>query len=382
MNATTSEIEKGFFEYSKDEESRRPNNKSISFDTWNEMLGSKLYDLNVQYTDYEDFFKAELKGGDVRSVMSKYLPRLLVGLGGGALHGVISVGFRGIESGSINQLAAGMAQLAVGWCVFPILQVERVQHIFHNHHQLQNILETMRMDQRIPSFTMSSHSNFKLNVANLVISDKIIEAVSDYAVNFEIESVHDVNEAIKSLYYLSFKLFNLGDCRSFFLLHQINAVRSLELILPFTDFASSKKAFEALWKNMLYYYIAVGMPSFNSHKVPVIARKLQSITEKEWSLLYQRAINARNDVHLNMVIYIAHLAEKKTGDSYFFHSVATEFLKQFEEKENNYCFGPVASQPPLARKEELYFVKGRPDGLGLGRSTTDRDEKICFSNFL
>ena len=269
MGASADQIRAFYTSYVPRLEVPEPEGKSFTQDNWRIDLGQHKYNLA-----YRTFFGEELTRLGRRDLLEEYLPVLMPGIAGGALHPLIRLAYAleaDLDAEVVESLAAlAMAYLEVGQARGGppeepgegLLRLARTPELTDFEATQRTIFESMEVVAQIPAF-------------------------AEFGALPPLTTLNDVREQAPRIY--------AGSCRDFTALHLVTGAHALR-VLAKAHPEIVAKSLEGFWRAVGTAYITIGMPAPQDVTEPV---------DQDWATLLQEACQSP-DAHVIKFVYTCH----------------------------------------------------------------------------
>lgn len=270
LGASTDELQHFFDNYIKKLEPKKSN--SNPFD-WKESLGT--YSHNSEYIA---FFKLKLQELGKANLLKEFLPLLFKGVGAGAFHPLIRLGFA-LEMDNEDEIVESLAAWAMSF--LPLKSNEK------------------KTNETIPEIlTRLSNDLFDANTYRVpTVYKRMVKANQDpfFQEHLRIPTPID----LKTISQAALKIFRSHP--SFACIHLVTSTHALRLVLPYLE--KPQVAFESFWLAFISVYVSEGAPKINL---------LQNNQPQSWNTLSSKATSSNND-HWCKIVYTCCEEEKFYG---------------------------------------------------------------------
>lgn len=241
---------------------------AITKNNWHNHLGKHAF-----HTDYADFFGQELACLGGERLLATYIPELLIGVAGGAMHGLIRTAY-GIDAGRSSEIVEGLAHWAVSY--MPLANFVAATPIEVSESPAE-LLEVMAMDP----FWLTAD----LEAPN--IFSRMAKASAYTAFTSSLGALPTTD--LRSLSALAMDIY--GATANFTALHLVTATHALRLIYPYSgDYLHASFYF---WTAFKAAYATIRCPAA---RLSVVSSELP-----EWSAIRARAVNSPDDHTIKLV---------------------------------------------------------------------------------
>jgi len=322
LGAPAQKLQEFFIEESHKLEPRIPSQSKINADNWKDFIGHRIY-----YSDYVEFFMAQIEQFGVDETLEHYTPPLFGGVSGPAFHGLIMLGFALEFMEDIANIAEGLAFLCFSFnCLglpsptpqlkdpFEILKMVKEDHAF------DEIIKEMKYKDTMQKMKEEKYQSTLLKYD--ILLDRSLPI--DTLVQFFVQTAAQI--------------FLMDGARDFFLLHGITASRALKKILSHVKNLNLKiSALEFLWRSLVAVYVGQGRPEL---------QEVTQYTAKDatWDEIVGRIIYSVCEVHLIKLVFVCHeeareTQEEESGDKFqLFKETAWTAMKGYFKSNKNWVY--------------------------------------------
>lgn len=157
------------------------------------------------------------------------------------------------------------------------------------------------------------------------IAKEYSSQLSNYDIHIDDQA--NVTELIKIFSDVSIQAFAASECRDFFLLHGVTAMRSAKTLIQYLeDKKTQLQLLRDFWRALIAVYIAQGRP----HVQPMNISDADAV-ELSWKDIIQRAL-AQDDVHKLKIVFVCHEENKEYGNTPLYLHIANTTLAVKEWK--------------------------------------------------
>ncbi|KAJ3151851.1 hypothetical protein HDU86_005983 [Geranomyces michiganensis] len=283
--------------------------ESVTDDNWVQFLGAK--------SGLVAFFASQIDKQSLSAVLSKYIPHLIPGLHGAALHPLIHMGYA-CELDSPIIFAEALA-----YCTFAYLPVVNDEAVATTSGDLTifEILDGIRSDDRLAEGTIfgagqGKRRGFQKKVAQVVRNGG--EALAEYAAMWkqDVDPLVTLHELIKAITLLLANTYKAPDSRlgaapakpqlDFFILHGLTSTYAVHQILKHQAFRPLFDQHPELQNRLLYEELMSILIVYVTQGRPALIRApgdpLAGMAEESWEELARWGIRT-NDEHATKAIH-------------------------------------------------------------------------------
>jgi len=220
LGASGDRLKQFFDRYSAKLEKRIPPSPDVKVteSNWKTFIGKKEH-----YSELVQFSTDEVKSRGRSDALNKYVPYLVAGLGGGAFHGLITLGYA-LEIMDDNNIAEGLAYWTF---VFKSFGTPSRKQPDGTRYELPPIhpAELLNRLQHEKIFDSLERSGFG-DTMNKLASPEYSEVLGRYDIPIDEANVN-LDKTVNFFMRVAIELFYFTGARDFFLLHGVTAMRAL-----------------------------------------------------------------------------------------------------------------------------------------------------------
>lgn len=254
-----------------------PKNNDLSEIVWKEQLGKHEFN-----SEYVKFFASELQKLGLKGVLQKHLPLLFKGVGGGAFHPLIRLGYA-IEMDNESEVIEALASWAMG-------------HLPLNIANIQQEGNTVEILNNLSAFGFDT-SNYQTSG----VYKRMLNASFDPSFQENLRLPEDIS--LPSLAESAVRIFLARP--SFACIHLVTATHALRQVLPFLG--EPNEALRDFWLAFTATYVSEGAPKL---------MESSGVKNRAWEELFKQAVESEND-HWCKFTYTCHEEEKHYGSSIY-----------------------------------------------------------------
>ena len=255
----------------------QPSGVAITADNWKDHTGGHTYNQ-----EYVDFFAAELKRLGKTDALRRYVPELMSGVGGGAFHPLIRLGY-GLDAGANQEVAEALAAWAIAYLDLGLSN-------FASSEPLLAQLEHLRTDTAVLEIKPAGPNIFSRLA--VIGSSPAFAQFGGLAVDWGLD---DIRSAALAIY--------AGTEDNFTALHLVTSAHSLRLLLTALP-ELTDESLSCFWRALCAAYISIGLPK---------PTEAAPDTTLDWRTI-ARAACASNDDHVIKFVYTCKQEEQAYAD--------------------------------------------------------------------
>lgn len=274
----------------------KPSQNRITLANWTSHFGDRSY-----YPDYIDFFRLQRKDNPTKvSAINSFFPRLMVGMGGGALHGPIELGWGLLANVEVEEGLAFCASLylEIGSTAHEEIKAEPTKSILeifaqvHQENATQKLFKFGVKKGEIDS-TLGSLVSAKVGLDGQTnVENYGLKKVKTWKLDNSRDGLY---AAFGELTQAALLLLYSADCKYFFVLHVLTCTFACKQIArSLNDLATIESMLISLTNLSIYIYILQG-----AHPIKSIPE--QSPPGADWERICSLAMQ-RKDQHVIKVV--------------------------------------------------------------------------------
>jgi hypothetical protein len=264
-----------------------PSTGAITKQNWKTHIGENAENPSILYSDYVEFYRAEVKRQGAKSTMSAYLPSLVDGVFGKLFHGMQTLGWGYGFTGDEDMVAQGLAWMSTAFAPPSALNANPTKT------DLKTTLDEMHADSRLPTFKGDPTIFYGMYRDILIGNYSEIMAEYDLSVPDELE-LDDAEQIAQHMSDEVMKLFAAYNFSHFTNVHYSGSIQAMQKMLEWVDASTRSQLVRRMWQAITYNF---GIQSRPSPEMPPI-----DYTPPEWDNLLARSFN-QTDVHVHELLY-------------------------------------------------------------------------------
>jgi hypothetical protein len=314
--------------------SKYPSNTDIH---WYSLLGKEK-----NFPELEKFFISEVQNEETESLLSHYFPKLAEGLGGGAFHGLLELGYNLEIEPDSPSLSKKLLPTGLAYLTYSYASYGKPQWIIDDRTSLQRILSSTFNSEALPfspikaltslysdpifnGFYHRNTESFGGTMNRLASEEKYLKQLSHYDIPLprplftSLELFYEKNDLsifikeiesfMQVLSLTVFQLLHYTRRYSFFLLHAITSMRALKVVIRSLLKCTHRYPNNGIaiinslgyyWRALVCTYITQGRPQL------VIEENVPC--KRDWDDLVKELLGRvpeYNDEHVIKLVYVA-----------------------------------------------------------------------------
>lgn len=306
---------------------------NINEDNWESHLSE-----NNLYSSYLKFFEKEVKKHGLEKAFKKYIPRLIAGLTGAALHPLIHLGYA-FEFKDEKVASEGLAYACAFYLPFGEL-IDKIQPGKNTKSAIDQLKFLTEKEPVDKSIIEKSFINSKIPAVVEHYSQEFIQACSEWGC-----TIDNIEERSKDLTMSTIRLFN-GSCRQntldFFLLHSLTGNNAVKQLLPLLDIKDQVRLLNLNFVALSLLFLIMGQPRFEANN-DVYQSEAELSSNYNWFDIVTRACSS-TDSHVIKGVRVCHDLEIEHGFQKGLFRV-TAYRCANDVLNNGWCFKGIGLLP-------------------------------------
>uniref|UniRef100_A0A6B2L8F7 Uncharacterized protein n=1 Tax=Arcella intermedia TaxID=1963864 RepID=A0A6B2L8F7_9EUKA len=293
------------------------NDKHVLNDNnWKDHLGNSLWGMDelkspYWFLEYKRFFTEKLNSLGIDLLIETYLPQLVDGLIGAALHPLIHVGW-GLYFENNEMVVDGLAYICFAYV--------NIKHKLKSPHSKtpSEILREVKEDSLFDSARVDG--GFQPTIHNITNNLPVILKINEYAKSFKLQKDSNPKDLLYDFTIMLTELFYATKCEDFFILHGVTAIFGLYSILPKLSNKNQFKLLKSYWLMCVTVYIAQGRPPLVREATDI------PMDFKDWKTLKAETIKSQDEHKVKITFVCRQFSKFYPQHNQLFFNVAYETL--------------------------------------------------------
>lgn len=264
-----------------------PSKGQITAENWQKHVGENAQNPSILYSDYVEFYRAEVKSLGAKAAMERFLPALVDGVFGKLFHGMQTLGWGYGMTGDEDMVAQGLAWMSTAFAP-PAPLSEKPSAT-----DLAATLVAMHKDERLPVYPGDPTMFYEVYLADLIANHSRVLAEYDLRVADEVseKEAHDLAAHMADTVMNQFAAYNFSHFTN---VHFSGSVFAMDKLMDFTDSRSRAVLLRRMWQAVVYNFAIQSRPST---ELPPVDAELPT-----WEQILARSFN-QTDVHVHELVY-------------------------------------------------------------------------------
>lgn len=290
-----------------------PSNGTITKENWRDLIGKNAVNPSILYSDFVEFYRAELDTLGAKNTLMTYLPAVVDGVFAKLFHGMQTVGWGYGMTQDEDMVAQGLAWMSTAFSPPYPLNPSPTQK------NLSEVFQKMHDDRRLPIYTGDPTAMYYVYLGDLIANYSTIMAEYDLNVSDDV-SLQDAERLAQHMSDAVMNMFAAYNFSHFTNVHYSGSVFAMKQMLQYVERKPRAVLLRRMWQAIVYN---IGIQSRPSPAMPPIDDNLPS-----WANIKERSFK-QTDPHIHEFTYYT-MVEKHNIDDARLRQCADRALKLFE----------------------------------------------------